>query len=188
MDPVDLRTARLVLDQPGEADIDLIAEWCTDPLFERFLTTPWPYRREHAVGYVREFVPDGWAEAREATWALRHPERGFMGVVGLTLAREDRPHGMIGFWVGAPHRGHGFLPEAAAAVLTWGFADAGLPVIRWEAVVPNRASLSAARALGFRFTGEWDAEVPARDGLPVPAWHAELRADEPRDPKPGWPA
>lgn len=187
MIPIELRTARLLLDQPGDDDIDVIAESCTDPVFERFMTTPWPYEREHAVGYVHEFVPGNWATGREATWALRHPERGFLGVVGLSLSRPDRPGGMIGFWLSAAHRGQGFLPEAAAAVIDWGFDSAGLDVIRWEAVVPNVSSLVAARKLGFRFTGERPSEIDGRDGERVLSWHAELLADESRAPKDGWP-
>jgi hypothetical protein len=38
--PVELRTARLVLDQLGPADAPLVTTYCQDPLFERYLTTP----------------------------------------------------------------------------------------------------------------------------------------------------
>ena len=74
MRSVTLRSARLVLDQPGERDVDTIARYCTDPLFERYLTTPWPYERRHAEGFVREFVPSGWESGDECTWALRRTE------------------------------------------------------------------------------------------------------------------
>src|SRR5690606_12282165 len=52
MDPFELRAGPLTLDRPGEGDIDRIAEYCQDPLFERFLTIPWPYERQHAEHFV----------------------------------------------------------------------------------------------------------------------------------------
>lgn len=185
--PVPLRTPRLVLDQPSSGDIDRIAEYCRDPLFERYLTTPWPYERAHAAGFVHTFVPDGWRDETEFTWAVRHPERGFLGVVGITLARPGRPHGMLGYWLGAPHRGKGFLPEAGAAAIDGVFSLGVLDRIEWEAVIPNRASLAAARKLGFGYLGVRDAAVAARDGSSPRSWYAELRASDDRSEKPGWP-
>ena len=67
MEPVELRTARLVLNQPVESDIDAITSYCQDPLFERYLTVPWPYLREHAAGFVNELVPAWWASGAEMT-------------------------------------------------------------------------------------------------------------------------
>ena len=185
MRPVPLRTERLVLDQPGPADVDLIAEYCRDPLFERYLPTPWPYRREHAVGFVEEFVPSGWAADRECTWAIRS-DAEFLGVLGLSLG-SHRERGTIGFWLGAPHRGFGYLPEAARAVIDWAFASELVDSVAWEAVIPNRSSLSVARGLGFSYTGEGPAEVAGRDVSTPLSWHAELSRGDDRALKPGWP-
>ena len=60
MQPLTLRTDRLVLDQPRDGDVDAITEYCQDPLFERYLTVPWPYEREHAVSFVDDYIPAGW--------------------------------------------------------------------------------------------------------------------------------
>src|SRR5690606_16612893 len=114
MDPFELRAGPLTLDQPGEGDVDRITEYCQDPLFERFLTIPWPYERQHAEHFVTVFVPNGWASGDELTWALRTGGE-FLGVVGL------RRSGMIGYWLGAPHRGHGHMARAVNAVIDWSF-------------------------------------------------------------------
>ena len=52
MRPVTLRTARLTLDEPRLADAELVTEYCQDPLFERYLTTPWPYTRADADAFL----------------------------------------------------------------------------------------------------------------------------------------
>ena len=56
--PETLSGDRLVLSVPVERDLDRITEYCADPAFERFLTTPWPYTRAHAESFVREYVPE----------------------------------------------------------------------------------------------------------------------------------
>jgi RimJ/RimL family protein N-acetyltransferase len=65
MIPVTLRTERLVLDQPTAADVDVITEYCQDPIFEAYLTTPWPYTRADAEQFVETHVPNGWSEGTE---------------------------------------------------------------------------------------------------------------------------
>jgi RimJ/RimL family protein N-acetyltransferase len=183
MTPVELRTPRLLLDQPTERDIAAITEYCQDPLFEHVLTTPWPYQQRHARAYVMEHVQTSWANETEFTWALRTAPGGqLLGVVSNRTA-----HNEVGFWLGAAHRGNGYMPEAVAAVLDWAFAR-GAERIRWECVVGNAASAAVARKCGFRFTGEAPGARPGRDGLNQSAWHGELLACDDRAPKLGWPA
>lgn len=182
MEPVTLHAGALVLDQPTSDDIPLITRYCQDPLFERFMTLPWPYRQEHAEYFVNEYVPGGWTRGDEVTWAMRH-DGAFLGVVGVRAENS-----MIGYWLGAEHRGNGFMPLAATAAIGWVFATRWADIVRWEAVEGNIASAMVARKVGFRYTGLGPALITGRDGDSPASWHAELRADESRSPKPGWPA
>ena len=181
MEPVELRSGDLVLDQPTVDDIPIITAYCQDPIFERYLTLPWPYRRSDAEFFVNEFVPGGWSTGAEATWALRADGR-FLGVVGVRL-----PSGMIGFWLGADNRGHGWMPRAVAAVADWAFETGLADPVRWECVVGNEASASVVRKAGFAFTGMSPATVTSRDGSQPESWHGELHSTDPRTPKAGWP-
>ena len=185
MEPFTLHTDRLVLDSPAASDIDLITRYCQDPVFERYLTVPWPYRRGDAEYFVNEFVPSGWKEGREQTWALRRETGGaLMGVVGLRMPSTD-----VGFWLGAEHRGNGYLPEALAAVIDWAFRapEPGLSQVLWECVAGNAASAAVARKCGFSYTGEAPTRAAWRDGSRPLSWQGVLRADDDRNPKPGWP-
>ena len=180
--PVELRGARLVLSAPTPSDIPAVTEYCQDPVFEHVMPLPWPYRRSDAEFFVNEHVPRGWADDTEYTWALRRTvDAPLLGVVGWRAASSD-----LGYWLGAPHRGQGLMPEAVTLVVDWLF-DHGVERVGWECVIGNSASLSVARSVGFRFTGEAPTGVPARDGSLPPAWHAELAANDTRAPKPGWP-
>jgi len=183
MRPIQLETPRLVLDQPTDSDVDRITEYCRDPVFEHTMATPWPYEREHATAFVREVVPDGWASDAEYTWAIRRERGGeLLGVIGVRPALGD-----VGFWIGAPHRGRGFAPEAIGAACDFAFDALDWEVVRWEARVGNVASARAAEKAGFAFIGTALGRVPGRDGAPERSWLAELRRGDSRAPKPGWP-
>lgn len=170
MQPVALRTARLVLDLPVEGDVARVAEYCTDPLFEEYLTTPWPYTEQHAREFLTEYVPGSWRSATELTWAIRSgPGEPLMGVIGLRLPTRE-----IGFWLGAEHRGSAYTAEALLAVSDWAFA--GLPdvhILVWRANTGNTASAMVARAAGFRNTTTARTTVPGRDGADLPGWSGE---------------
>ena len=171
--PVALRTERLVLDLPVETDTELVAHYCADPLFLKYLTTPWPYTVEHARSFLTEYVPFAWRSGDELTWAIRRDEGApLLGVVGLRRGNE------VGFWLGAEHRGEALMAEAVGAVCEWvlggGVSDA--ESVLWRANEGNRASAHVARAAGFRRTTPRIATVPGRDGRILPAWHAERRA------------
>jgi putative hydrolase of the HAD superfamily len=65
------------------------------------------------------------------------------------------------------------MTEATNAVLDWAFAN-GHDDILWECMVGNEASVSVARKVGFSYMGESPANVAARDGSRLPAWHAVM--------------
>ena len=193
--PVELRSERLILSIPaGDADVDAIAHYCQDPLFEQFLTTPWPYTRGDAADFVERFVPERWADDSEFTWAIRAGDEAREGVEHGTLLGMIgwRTRGDLGFWMGAEHRGHGFTVEALAAVVEWVFAEPivdgrGVEQIDWETLPGNYASARVARAAGFRYTGLAPVVVPARDGSHPESWHGMLLRDDDRELKDGWP-
>jgi RimJ/RimL family protein N-acetyltransferase len=180
MKPVELRTERLVLDQPTLDDVDLVTEYCQDPVFERFMVTPWPYRQSDAEVFLGELVPRWWDNGSEFTWALR-VDGTLIGVVGYRSGGKD-----IGFWLGAPHRGKGYMPEAVAVILDWIFEQTNDDVL-WECIPGNAASVAVARKAGFRFQGQGDAIFADRNGDHPLAWKATLAKSDSRDPKPGWP-
>ncbi len=151
MAPVTLRTERLVLSVPTEADIDAIYEACQDPAIQRWVALPSPYERKHAEGFIPR-VAEHWAKNSEYTWAIRAGGR-FAGMIALLQHGDESSE--IGYWMAPDARGHGILTEAARAVLDWGFAADGgaLERIEWRAVAGNTASARSARTLGFRYEG-----------------------------------
>lgn len=183
MQPVALRTARLVLDLPVEGDVARVAEYCTDPIFEEYLTTPWPYTEAHARGFLTEYVPSAWSSGGELTWALRTEKGGpLLGVISLrTDARE------VGYWLGAEHRGSAYMTEALLAVCEWAFAELpGTETVTWRANAGNVGSAMVARAAGFRSTTTPETTVPGRDGADLVGWSGERGASPDADAYESW--
>jgi RimJ/RimL family protein N-acetyltransferase len=178
--PTTLTTARLVLDQPTLDDVDVITAYCQDPVFEEYMVTPWPYVRKNAEVFVGTLVPQWWAQDSEYTWALRL--RGeLLGIIGYRTGGHD-----IGFWLGAPHRGNGYMPEAVGAVLDWVFSFSDADVI-WECKPGNFASVAVARKSGFSYAGAETSLFADRDGGHLLAWRGTLARSDARGEKPGWP-
>ena len=198
MIPAVIDTPRLRLDAPTSADRGLVVEYCQDPVFERFLTLPWPYTGRDADYFIGKLVPHGWEQRVEYTWAIRRKtdddgtgasnrdgngdgHGDLLGVIGFRVGA-----GSIGFWLGSPHRGFGYMPEAVRAVTAWLF-EAGVAKITWECVVGNTASAAVARKCGFHFSGERPATLTYRDGTRPPSWHGFLAPADTGEPQPGWP-
>lgn len=181
MQPVTLRTERLLLSIPTADDIDAITAACQDPEVPRWTTVPSPYSREDAEEFVA-LVADWWADGAETVWAIRRGDE-LSGMIGLHRIT-THPHGgdaEIGFWGTAAHRGQGIMGEAGRAVVDFAFAELGLARLAWRAVVGNVPSARTARALGFRYEGM------LRQGLTSPrgrddAWIAGLLASDDRTP------
>lgn len=183
MEPVTLRTARLELSIPTLDDVDAITTAAQDPEVPRWTTLPSPYTREHAEDFVAK-AAGWWDERSELTWGIRR-EGAWIGMIGL---HRVSPGGAaeIGFWMSAPARGHGYLSEAARAVIDFGFAEPlALARIEWRAVAGNIASARTARSLGFRYEGmlrQGLSDIRGRhDG-----WIAGILPADDRAPQP-WP-
>lgn len=147
-----LRTERLILDAPRESDIDAVFAACSDAVVQRWIPIPSPYTREDAEFFVRSYVPHGTASGRFAVWAVRIDDEPLLGTVEL---RRDETTGSasVGCWQAPDARGHGYMREALARILSYAFAPEGLGLtrLRWEYLVGNEASKRLATALGFVF-------------------------------------
>lgn len=194
MDPVILRTQRLELSVPRRADADAITAACQDAAISRWTTVPSPYTRDDADGFIAA-THRWWRDEIEPAWAIRRRDRdgvgALLGMVSMRLrAQPNRApaNGMIGYWMSAPARGHGYLTEAAQAVIDFAFAPEGLDLsrIEWRAIVGNTGSARVAQRLGFRYEGRLRGAISSPLGR-EDLWVAGLLAQDGRAPQP-WPA
>jgi RimJ/RimL family protein N-acetyltransferase len=130
--PETLLTDRLRLTTLRAADIPTIVTLASDPLIAAMtLSVPSPYTENDAVQWLA--VANREREAGSAfTFALRLPDSDqFMGAVGLHF-REQYGHAELGYWMGVPFRGRGYVKEAVGAVIDAGFQHT--EVVRIQAI------------------------------------------------------
>lgn len=182
MTPVTLRTERLVLDLPTEADVDPIFEACQDAGIQRYTTVPSPYARTDAETFVAR-IPSDWEAGQNLTWVIRG-DGTLVGTIGIYRVN-GKGDGEIGYWMAPGSRGAGRLREAATAVIDWGFSAEGLDLARieWHAVVGNIGSARVAQRLGFRFEGTRRQALTSAQGRDD-GWVAGLLRDDDRTPQP----
>ncbi|MFF8817720.1 GNAT family N-acetyltransferase [Leucobacter sp. NPDC015123] len=175
-----LQGSGLTLNELRPADAPDVARYCADPIFEEFMATPWPYTLADAESFITEYAPAAWESNSEWTWAIRTtPEGQVLGVIGIRL-----PSGMLGYWLGEPHRGRGIMSACVDLVVAATFARTDVEAVLWEARVGNFGSLRTIERSGFTLTGEAIGAIPGRAGEPVASWTARLdrHAEQAQDP------
>lgn len=143
-----LRTRRLTLRQPHREDAPAIAHYLNDfAVAGNLARVPFPYRFEDALAWLRSRKPG--LPPEEANFAIQW-DGAYIGQVGFHPG-PDGP--LIGYWLGQPFWGRGFMSEAAAAAIDWFFAHSAAPVLYSGVFHFNAASLAIQKKLGFVETG-----------------------------------
>jgi RimJ/RimL family protein N-acetyltransferase len=108
----------------------------------------------------------GWRDHGYGLWATERIDTGeFIGFVGLlspVWEAEFTPCVEIGWRLAKDHWGKGFAPEAAMAVLDWGFANVGLPGDRILSftTVGNTNSQRVMQKIGMSRVTDGDFDHP----------------------------
>jgi len=146
-----IRTARLGLRAPRRSDAARLTHLLNDFDVARNLgSLPWPYEKAHAEAFLteKEFLDP----EREAEFALDHPNHGLIGMLGFT----DRGHDTVevGYWLGRPYWGSGFMTEALDSALDWASRSWCRTFIRAWHFADNPASGAVLSKAGFLYTGD----------------------------------
>jgi RimJ/RimL family protein N-acetyltransferase len=156
-----LRTPRLELRLPSEADLDALASLAAagvhDPAVQPF-AIPWTDRppQERA----RSVLQYHWSQ--RAAWKPDNWSLDFVvvrdGTVVGTQGMSARDFAILreiatGSWLGRDHHGLGVGTEMRAAVLHLGFARLGAEYATSGAFTDNLASLAVSRKLGYAADG-----------------------------------
>jgi RimJ/RimL family protein N-acetyltransferase len=166
-----LKTTRLTLRPPEEADLDRIVELIGDYEVSKMLAVvPHPYTHQDGRDWLARTA--GSVEDGEVVFAIDHGD-GLMGCVSVGKL-PSRPS--LGYWLGRPYWGKGYMSEAACAVLTWVFEKHGIDTVFSQAMDENPASLNVMRKLGFSVEGRGSCESMAR-GVARPATRTRLERE-----------
>ena len=151
MNQITLETPRLRLRPLRPADAEPMTPLANDPGVSRMTTSiPYPFRQDVADGFIaRMRVAD---PAREAVFAIERGDGAFMGVVGFHPGPAFGPE--LGYWIGRPFWGAGYMTEAVAAALDWAGGDWGRRVLVSGHFADNPPSGRVLTKVDFLYTGE----------------------------------
>jgi len=140
MDGTPLKTARLTLRPLQAADAPAIAELISPWEVARWLTrVPFPYGPRDAETFLAR-------AAGHAGYAAICPDgETLAGVISLLPGRG------LGYWLGQPFWGQGYMSEAVTAVLTKRFKESDLPLLSGHHP-GNERSRAVLLKMGFRDT------------------------------------
>jgi RimJ/RimL family protein N-acetyltransferase len=115
---------------------------------------PWPYALADAVDFITPRVTQKPAEINFAI-ALDDSLIGGIGVrMKDTSHLQAGPGPNLGYWLGQPYWGRGYMTEAARGIVVHAFASGVSETIYSGAFADNAASLRVQEKLGFVRTGE----------------------------------
>jgi ribosomal-protein-alanine N-acetyltransferase len=171
--PLELATKRLTLRPYTLDDVDEMWPHVSDPMLPKQMSWTAHQSKDETRGFVAGCIK-GVGDNTGVVWTIRH-DGEFVGAIGLANIRFqfaawriDRAE--LGYWIGIPFWGRGFMTEAAAEVVRFGFETIGLHKITVGCLDGNVASQKIIERLGFRFIGRHEDDV-WRDGV----WQAHRR-------------
>lgn len=137
-------------------------------------TTPWPYVRSDMDGFIEKVTKAGPAAEKPHTILIGGQP---CGVFGYRQQHNDAgtplPRCHIGYWLGEPYWGNGYMTEAARAMTAHLFAEPSLQAICSAVLEGNGASLRVQTKLGFQITTS-DTIMSRPCGKPMPIIRTSL--------------
>ncbi len=159
--PTRIETKRLVLRAPIRGDVpDLVRLADNKRISEVLSRLPSPYTRADGVAFVEIFAQ----RADERPYAITL-DGSLIGIVGFTFGEDHPPE--LGYWLGEPHWGKGYMTEAVKALLEAAYATGQFKLIRARALASNAGSLHVLEKAGFKRTRQGAHDRGAQDGKPT---------------------
>ncbi|MFI5236062.1 MAG: GNAT family N-acetyltransferase [Gemmatimonadales bacterium] len=147
-----LRTARLLLRPFTLADAPRVTVLAGErEVAATTLRIPHPYDQGMAEEWIGGLAAS-YAEGELANFAVTTAVDGLIGSIGLSLHRDHR-RGELGYWIGKPYWGQGYVTEAAREILRYGFGSLDLHRIHAHHMTVNPASGTVLKRLGMRHEG-----------------------------------
>ena len=148
-----LTTERLILSRPVEGDMQHIIHYLdSDKVYsENTANMPYPYKEADAEFLIHEVVDKGFENETDFVFAIRNKENGLiMGLIGIHHWDKANQKAEIGYWLGKEFWNKGYVTEAMAEVLVFGFHVLNLNKITASFFPHNPASGRVMEKCGMK--------------------------------------
>lgn len=146
-----LQTERLILRKWTDEDADSLFEYASDPDVGPIAGWPPHKSREESLDVIRNIFSGAECYAiceRGGDKAIGAIELKLNGHTDMT-ERDDECE--LGYWLGKPFWGRGYMPEAARELLRHGFEELGMRTIWCGYYDGNTKSCRVQEKLGFQY-------------------------------------
>lgn len=152
-DQPQLKTERLTLRPLVLTDADQVQRLAGDrDVASTTLNIPHPYPDGAAEKWITS-THTAYLTGEGVTFAITKREGGeLMGVISLNFHAKEKSAEM-GYWIGKPYWNQGYVTEAAAAVIEYGFMQKGLKRLFARHMTRNPASGRVMQKLGMKYEG-----------------------------------
>lgn len=152
-DPAPLRTQRLVLRQLSQEDLDALFAIFSNVEVMRYWSTPPFTQRAQVETKVRQFV-EGYEKGTSLSLGIeRLEDHALIGNCTLFDFHEASRRAQLGYCLGRPYWGQGYMHEALVALVNHAFEVFGLNRLEADIDPRNLASARALERLGFEREG-----------------------------------
>ena len=155
-----LQTQRLLLRPWQETDAESLFEYAKDPDVGPIAGWPAHKRMEDSLNVIRHVL-----QGAECYAVCLKEDNRAIGAIELLL--HDRSHTArsddeceLGYWLGKPFWGRGYMPEAAAELIRRGFEELGMTTVWCGYYDGNRKSARVQEKLGFVHHHSGVVDVP----------------------------
>ena len=170
-----LETRRLWLRWPRQADAEAIVRLAGDEaVAEMTALIPHPYPADGATSFVFESrKANALGRALRLAITPKRKPTQLIGIVGIEAPSEGEPAPFLGYWLGQPYWGRGYMTESVRALVHAYFAYIGGGDLVASARSDNPASRGVLETCGFAHTGAGLKAYRAR-GATLPVDHFRL--------------
>lgn len=160
-----LTTDRLRLRPFDMTDADRVYELLAVPdIADTTLNIAYPYPEGAAAAWITGHDHAA-REGTSWTWAItRHQDNLLLGAIGMGVVMAHR-RGTLGYWLGLPFWGQGYMSEAAHRVVAFGFDDLDLHRIDAECMRRNPASAKVMQRAGMVHEGTFRDYIIKNDSF-----------------------
>lgn len=158
-----LETARLALRDFQSSDRDQMARLANNFAITKMTSTmPFPYTREDADEFLNLKVPYFHSKG-DLVFAivLKDDPDTYMGTIGLHF-KDDEDHPELGYWIGEPFWGKGYVSELTKAFCAYAFETLDIDAMTAGYFADNPASGRVLDKLGFHYVRRRDYPSVAR--------------------------
>lgn len=143
-----IKTPRLILRPWADSDAETLYKYAKDPAIGPIAGWPPHTSVENSLEIIRTVF------ASPETYAVTLRETGEpVGCCGIVSRPEEMAQGEaeIGYWIGVPHQGNGYITEAVNALADHCFNDLGLSALWISYADGNERSRRVAEKCGFTY-------------------------------------